>query len=230
MSACHAVLLSVCFLLTWFHQRLSADLLMMFTFAGNIIRPMIPVKCDLVSDDVALVKFCCDLPLCKGACCVAGDAGAPLEIDEIHLIQENLDEIIPYMTPEGAKTVEDQGVFDYDAAGKYVTPLIGGRECAFVYFSGKIARCAIEKAYDDRKILIRKPVSCHLYPIRITSYQDFDAVNYHKWSICNKALQKGSAMNLPLYAFLKAALIRKYGQVWYNELVESIHLIEKKKR
>lgn len=187
---------------------------------------MISVEHTLVSDDVALVRFCCDLPRCNGACCVAGDAGAPLDIEEIHLIQEDLDKIIPYMTPGGVKTVEEQGVFDYDAAGKYVTPLIEGRECAFVYFAGKIARCAIEKAYEDRKIMIRKPVSCHLYPIRITSYQDFDALNYNKWSICSKALQKGSVMNMPLYVFLKEPLIRKYGQAWYDELVESIHLIK----
>ena len=202
----------------------------MYIFVANIETKMIPVNHTNVSDDICLVKFCCDLPKCKGACCVAGDAGAPLEIEEIDILQENLDEIIPYMTPEGIRTIKEQGVFDYDATGNYVTPLVKGRECAFVYFVGKIAFCAIEKAFENKKIDFRKPVSCHLYPIRITSYQDFDALNYHKWSICNKALRKGSELNLPLYVFLKGPLIRKYGQAWYDELVRIIETMDKKKR
>jgi hypothetical protein len=189
---------------------------------------MIPVGETLVSDDIASIKFCCDLPRCLGACCVAGDAGAPLEDDEIALIQDALEEIIPFMTPKGVETVNQQGVFDYDAAGKYVTPLIEGRECAFVYFIGKVAHCAIEKAYDNKKIDFRKPVSCHLYPIRITNYNGFEAVNYHKWSICNKALVNGSKLDLPLYKFLKDSLIRKYGKDWYDELTATIREINKK--
>jgi len=189
---------------------------------------MIPVGETLVSEDIVKVRFCCDLPRCFGACCVAGDAGAPLEEDEIAMIQDDLEKITPFMTPEGIKAVKEQGVFDYDAAGKYVTPLIGGRECAFVFFTGKIARCAIEKAYDSGKIDFRKPVSCHLYPIRVTAYKGFDAVNYHKWSVCSKALANGSKLKLPLYRFVKDSLIRKYGQEWFDELVEMIRETKKK--
>jgi hypothetical protein len=189
---------------------------------------MIPVKETLVSDDIAKVKFCCDLPRCLGACCIAGDAGAPLEEDEIAQIQDNLEEIIPFMAPNGIEVVQESGVFDYDAAGNFVTPLVNGRECAFVYFTGKIARCAIEKAHDSGKIDFRKPVSCHLYPIRITSYNGFEAVNYHKWSICNKALSNGEELDLPVYRFLKDSLIRKYDEAWYNELVETIRQMKKK--
>lgn len=189
---------------------------------------MIPVGETLVSDDIASVKFCCDLPRCLGACCVAGDVGAPLEEEEIALIQDSLDAIIPFMTPKGIETVEESGVFDYDAAGNFATPLIEGRECAFVYFTGKIAHCAIEKAYDAGKIDFRKPVSCHLYPVRITKYNGFDAVNYHKWSVCSKALTKGSQLDLPLYKFLKDSLVRKYGQDWYDELLETIAQMNKK--
>ena len=189
---------------------------------------MIPVGETLISDDIAQVRFCCDLPRCYGACCVAGDAGAPLEEEEIALILEHFDEISPFMTEKGIEVVEKNGVFDYDASGNYVTPLVDGRECAFVYFTGKIARCAIEKAWESEKIIFRKPVSCHLYPIRITSYNGFDAVNYHKWSICNKALDHSKKLQLPLYKFLKESLIRKYGEAWYEDLVQTIIQINKK--
>ncbi len=189
---------------------------------------MIPVDNTLVSDDVAQIKFCCDLPRCHGACCVAGDAGAPLDEDEIALIQDGLEEIKPYMSQQGIEVVDENGVFDYDASGNYVTPLVSGRECAFVFFTGKVARCAIEKAFQDGQIDFQKPVSCHLYPVRITAYNGFDAVNYHKWSICSKALVKGKELNLPLYKFLKDSLIRKYGKDWYNELAETIEQINKK--
>jgi len=201
------------------------------SFLICVIKPtfasMIPVRETLVSDDVAQVRFCCDLARCFGACCVAGDAGAPLEVEEIAMIQDKLDAITQFMTPAGIEAVNQHGVFDYDAAGKYVTPLIEGRECAFVFFAGKIARCAIEKAYDAGKIDFRKPVSCHLYPIRITRHNGFEAVNYHKWSICNKALLNGEMLDLPLYRFLKDSLIRKYGEEWYEELLEMIRVSKK---
>lgn len=189
---------------------------------------MIPIAEILVSDDLAKILFCCDLARCHGTCCVAGDAGAPLDEEEINQIQEGLEGIIPFMAVKGIEVVQESGVFDYDASGNYVTPLIDGRECAFVYFTGKLARCAIEKAYESGKIHFRKPVSCHLYPVRIDSYNGFNAVNYHEWSICNKALAKGSILDLPLYRFLKDSLIRKYGEDWYNELVETIGKTNKK--
>jgi hypothetical protein len=180
-----------------------------------------------ISDDLYLVRFCCNLPKCLGACCVGGDAGAPLEEAEISIIEDELDIYKPYMTEGGIRTVEKQGVFDYDMFGKFVTPLVNDGECAFANFSGGIAHCAIEKAFFDHKTRFRKPVSCHLYPVRITEYEQFDAVNYHKWNICKPALKKGSREGIPLYKFLKSALVRKYGEDWYHRLELEIGSISK---
>lgn len=173
----------------------------------------------LISDDLKEVFFCCDMPMCKGACCVEGDAGAPLEEEEISMLDDYLDEIMPFMTHGGIGEVEKLGVFDYDAEGKYVTPLIEGMECAYIYFEEGIAKCAIEKAYQLKKIPFPKPLSCHLYPVRITSNGSMEAINYHKWHICQKAVEKGHREKLPLYRFLEEALVRKYGIAWYSELV-----------
>jgi hypothetical protein len=173
----------------------------------------------LISEDLRDIRFCCDLAKCKGACCVEGDAGAPLEEEEISLLEDYIDEIKLYMLPGGIAEVDEFGVFDYDAAGNFVTPLVQGRECVFVYFEDGIARCAIEKAFQEKKIPFPKPISCHLYPVRITVSDGEDRVNYHKWHICNKALENGQKLNLPLYEFLQDSLTRKYGRNWYNRLV-----------
>jgi hypothetical protein len=176
-----------------------------------------------VSDDLYLVRFCCNLERCQGACCVAGDAGAPLEEEEISILEDELENIKPYMTERGRETIEKQGVFDYDIHGKFVTPLVNDGECAFAIFADGIAFCAIEKAYFERKTKFRKPVSCHLYPVRITKYETFDAVNYEKWNICKPALKLGNKNGIPLYKFLKEALVRKYGIDWYNQLEKEIN-------
>jgi len=175
----------------------------------------------IISDDVRDSRFCCDLVQCKGSCCVEGDAGAPLEEEEISLIEDYLESILPFMLPAGKDIVLEHGVFDYDAEGKYVTPLVHDRECAFVYFEDGIARCAVEKAFQEKVIPFPKPVSCHLYPIRVKKLASGDeALNYHKWSICKKAVEKGYKEKLPLYRFLDQALIRKYGRSWYNRLLK----------
>ena len=176
----------------------------------------------LVSDDLYLIKFICDVGKCKGACCVEGDAGAPLEEEEISLMEDYLDKIMDYMIPEGIDTVIRSGVFDYDVEGSYVTPLINDGNCAFINFTDGIAWCAIEKAYEQGKIPFRKPISCHLYPVRLAKIGMNEAVNYHRWQICDVALEKGSSKGVPLYVFLKDPLIRKYGEAWYNLLVEEI--------
>ena len=162
-----------------------------------------------ISDDLYMVRFCCNLARCQGACCVAGDAGAPLEEEEISIMEDDLEVIKPYMTERGIATVEKTGVFDYDLFGKFVTPLVNDGECAFAIFENGIAFCAIEKAYFEGKTKFRKPVSCHLYPVRITKYETFEAVNYEKWNICKPALKLGNKEGIPLYKFLKEALIRK---------------------
>ncbi|MDP4280693.1 MAG: DUF3109 family protein [Bacteroidota bacterium] len=179
---------------------------------------MYKIGTTLVSDELRTVHFCCDLAKCKGACCVEGDAGAPLEEEEISFLEDFIDEIKPFMTPGGVTEVENNGVFDYDSFGVYVTPLINGKECAYIYFDSGIARCAIEKAYTEKKIPFPKPISCHLYPVRLIKIEEGEGVNYHKWYICQSALDKGLKENLPLYRFLETALIRKYGKEWYKEL------------
>ncbi len=173
----------------------------------------------LISDDLKELFFCCDMGKCKGACCVEGDAGAPLEEEEISLLDDYIAEVKPFMTPEGIEEIDRLGVFDYDAEGKFVTPLIEGMECAYIFFKEGIARCAIEEAYQQKKIPFPKPLSCHLYPLRISRMGKEDAVNYHKWYICDKALEKGQREKIYLYEYLKDALIRKYGETWYRELV-----------
>jgi len=176
----------------------------------------------IVSDDLYLVRFCCHLDRCQGACCVAGDAGAPLEEDEISLLEDHLEELAPFMTERGRDAVKEQGVFDYDALGNFVTPLVKDAECAFCSFDNGLAYCAIERAYEEGAIRFRKPISCHLYPVRITRFDHFEAVNYHKWPICKPALKYGKKQELMLYQFLKVALIRKYGENWYHKLEEEI--------
>lgn len=182
---------------------------------------MIILDNTIISDDIRDRYFCCDLEQCKGACCVEGDAGAPLEEKEISLLEDNIESIIPYMLPEGYDTVNSHGVFDYDAEGNFVTLLVQDRECAFVYYEQGIARCAIEKAFQEKMIPFPKPLSCHLYPIRIKQLSNGnEGLNYHKWSICKKAIEKGHKEKLPLYRFLDQALIRKYGRAWYNRLLK----------
>ena len=152
-------------------------------------------------------------------CCVYGQSGAPLDDGEIAILQELYPGVKPYMTPAGIAAVEQSGVYGTDFTGDKVTPLIGDSEdCAYAYTQKGVVYCAIEKAFTDGEITFRKPVSCHLYPIRITKYATFDAVNYHPWNICNEALKLGEKKGTPLYIFLKEPLIRKYGARWYEEL------------
>ena len=187
---------------------------------------MIAINNTLVSEHLLEKKFVCDLNICKGECCVAGDAGAPLDVEEIKILEEVLDEVKPYIPKDGLKAIEKQGVYVIDEDGDYTTPLVKGKHCAFVYFDNNgssplirgIAKCAIEKAYMDGKITWKKPISCHLYPVRISKYSDYDAVNYHKWEICKPACDCGSKLNVPVYKFLKEPLIRKYGENWYQQL------------
>ena len=180
----------------------------------------------MVSDDLHLVKFHCPLEKCLGACCVEGDAGAPLEEEEISDMEDYIDEIMKYMIPEGIEAVKQSGVFDYDMDVIFVTPLIRGGDCAFINFTKGIAWCAIEKAHEEGDIPFRKPISCHLYPVRLTKVGETEAVNYHKWQVCNPALEKGIREGVPMYVFLKDALIRRYGEQWYSKLVDEIGKIE----
>ncbi len=177
----------------------------------------------IVPDDFLQARFVCDLPRCKGNCCVLGDAGAPLTVAEIDELQDQLEAILPFMTENGRRTVLQQGVFDYDENGNYTTPLIDGRECAFTGFHDNgVSYCTIEKAFEGGKSTFRKPVSCHLYPVRLTESSGFVTIHYHRWSICVPAIRKGEKAGVPLYVFLKDALVRQFGAPWYAKLEAAI--------
>ncbi len=176
----------------------------------------------LVSEELKNISFSCDLSQCKGDCCVEGDAGAPLEEEEIAILEDYLNEIKPYMAKEGLEVVKKNGVFDYDADGEYVTPLVNNRECAFVRFENGISYCAIEKTWLEGKTDFQKPVSCHLYPVRLSMLKHHTAVNYDRWDICKTALLRRKQEGSPLYKYLKTPLIRKFGEKWYQKLKQAI--------
>ena len=181
---------------------------------------MIQVDDKIISLDVFEKHFVCDLNACKGACCIEGDSGAPLLKQEEEILDDIYEKVNPYMREEGITEIEKQGVAVYDSEGDLTTPLVNNRECAFVTFENGITKCTIEKAYLDGKTDFKKPISCHLFPIRIKEYRDFDAVNYEEIKICKSACECGSKLEIPVYAFLKEPLIRKYGEMWYKELLE----------
>ncbi|HEX8517183.1 MAG TPA: DUF3109 family protein [Bacteroidia bacterium] len=179
---------------------------------------MIAIDNTIVSEHLLEKKFVCDLNACKGECCVAGDSGAPLDEEEIAIMEDIWDEVKPYLPKDGVKAIEKQGMFVIDDDGDYTTPLVKGKHCAFTIFDKGIAKCGIEQAYLDGKVKWKKPISCHLYPVRITKYKDYDAVNYHKWEVCKPACECGAKLDVPVYKFLKGPLIRKYGEDWYKQL------------
>ncbi|MFM2206943.1 MAG: hypothetical protein RL213_918 [Bacteroidota bacterium] len=195
-----------------------------------IFKPMIAIGETLISEDVIQKKFVCDLTACKGACCVNGDYGAPLEEDELPIFDKIYTKVKKYMSPEGIKAVEKQGKYLKYETGEWVTPLIKGKECAYTYFEDNgTAKCAIEKAYLEGKVDYKKPISCHLYPIRINVQRNkLEAVNYDRWSICKPACKLGESLKVSVYKFLKEPLIRKYGEKWYEALEVAAELLEKK--
>ena len=188
---------------------------------------MVQIDKAIVSLDIFEKQFVCDLTRCRGMCCVYGQSGAPLDDDEIPILNDIFPKVKPFMTHEGIAIVEKQGVFVTDFDNEKVTPLINNTEdCAFACTEKTTVFCAIEKAYIAGEIQFRKPVSCHLYPIRITKYNDFEAVNYHQWSVCDIALKLGKKLGTPLYVFLKEPLIRKYGAQWYGQLCQAADLCQ----
>lgn len=191
---------------------------------------MVQIEDKLISDDVFEKRFVCNLSACKGACCVEGESGAPLEEEEIDLLEEALDTIKPYMRKEGLQRVNETGVFTIDTDGDYVTPLVNDAECAFVQFDANgITKCAIEMAHRDGKIDYPKPISCHIYPIRVSELKDFTALNYHHWPICDDARICGIDLNVSVFRFLKEPIIRKFGSDFYEQLeLADAHINDKK--
>lgn len=184
---------------------------------------MIQIEDKLISEDIFSEKFVCNLSKCKGACCVEGDIGAPLDKEETIILDEIYENIKPYLTEEGKKSIEKFGTWTVDPHdGDFVTPMVEDRECVYVTYDEKgITKCGIEKAYEDGVINWQKPISCHLYPIRVNQYSTFTALNYHEWPICSDACALGKELQVPVYKFLKTPLIRKYGEDFYKTLCEA---------
>jgi len=183
---------------------------------------MIEVEGVLLSEDLLKEEFVCNLNACKGACCIEGDSGAPLEQHELQILKDIYPEVKPYMTAKGIAAIEQDGTHVVDGDGDLTTPCVDkNKECAYVTWDKGITKCAIEKAYEDGKISWQKPISCHLYPIRITAYPDFEVLNYDRWHICHDACSFGRKLGVPVYSFLKGPLIRKYGEEWYKALEET---------
>jgi len=173
----------------------------------------------IVSEDIIEKDFLCNLSACKGACCVDGDAGAPLEADEAKILEKIYPIIKPYLRKQSIEAIELQGTHIVTEDGELETPLIKGADCAYVIFDEKnTALCAIEEAYNQGEVDWKKPVSCHLYPVRVKDYSEFSAVNYDNWEICDAACSLGKELQVPVYKFVKEALIRKFGSDWYAEL------------
>jgi hypothetical protein len=182
---------------------------------------MIVIEDKIISDDVIEQQFVCDLNACKGACCVEGEYGAPLDPAERANLDEIYEKVKPYLTEEGIKTIEKQGKYVYIEENKeWCTPLMskhGG--CAWLnHDANGVVICAIEKAYRDGVVDWKKPISCHLYPIRVTKKKGFEAVNYERWNVCKAACKNGKALKVPVFKFLKEPLIRKYGTEFYSAL------------
>ena len=188
---------------------------------------MFQIGATIVSEEIIDNDFVCNLNACQGGCCVEGEAGAPLEAEEVEIINEIYPKVKPFLRKEGIEAIEKQGTSIKNDWGEWETPLVNNKECAYVIFEGKTAKCGIEEAYNQGIISWKKPVSCHLYPVRIKKYSSFSAVNYHRWDICSPACSLGKELQVPVYRFVKEALIRKFGENWYNELEQVAFEIKK---
>ena len=179
---------------------------------------MLQIEDVIVSLDVFREKFLCDLDACKGICCVEGDAGAPVELDEVAQLEEALPAVWDDLSPAAREVIDKQGVVYADRDGELVTSIVGGKDCVFTCYDENGCYCAIEKAYREGRVGFYKPISCHLYPIRVGNYGPYKALNYHRWSVCKAAVLLGEKEDVPVYKFLKEPLIRKFGETWYAEL------------
>jgi hypothetical protein len=182
---------------------------------------MILLENTIVSEDILEKNFICNLSACKGACCIEGDSGAPITHDEQEILESELENIKPYLTAVSLKAIKTQNFWEKDTDGDLVTTCLPTGECNFsLRDEAGMLKCGIEQAYRDGKASIQKPLSCHLYPIRISNVGEFEALNYHRWDICKPACKLGEEHQVAVYQFLKEPLIRKFGADWYNELDE----------
>ena len=173
----------------------------------------------IVSEELIEKDFVCNLGACKGECCISGEAGAPVTAEEVEILKAAYPKIKPFLRPEGIAAIEAQGTYITTGLDELETPLVNGKECAYVTFtSNGTASCGIEDAFNAGETDFKKPISCHLYPVRVQDYSEFSAVNYHRWPICNDACTLGKELKGPVYKFVKDALIRRFGKHWYSEL------------
>lgn len=180
---------------------------------------MIQIDDVVVSFDVLKENFICDLSACKGECCIEGDAGAPVEQDEVKELEEVLPIVWDQLSEQAKEVINRQGVVYTDCDGDLVTSIVNGKDCVFTCYDEKgNCFCAIEKAYREGKTKFYKPISCHLYPIRVGNFGPYKALNYHRWNVCKAATILGQKNNTKVYQFLKEPLVRKFGQEWYDEL------------
>ena len=204
----------------------------------NHLPPILEVGGVLISTDILTEPFCCDLTACRGACCIEGDAGAPVTVDEIGQIEASLDAAWPLMSASSQAVVDLHGVAYTDVEGELVTSIVHGKDCVFTYYNYPPSSvpelpegcclCALEKVCRDGRSPFRKPISCALYPIREKRFSGgLIGLNYHRWSICEAAVRRGRELNLPLYRFLREPLVQHFGQAWYNELCEVANELER---
>ncbi|MGQ1889077.1 DUF3109 family protein [Thermophagus sp. OGC60D27] len=192
---------------------------------------MVQIDDKIISLDIFEKRFVCDLPHCLGSCCVEGESGAPLEDEETEILDEIFPAIRHLLSPEAVEIVEKNGTWEVDPDGDKVTPIIRGRECVYTYFDQEgVCRCAIEKAYNEGLVNFKKPISCHLYPIRVDKYENYEALNYHLWPVCNPARELGQKIGVPVFRFLKEPIIRKYGERFYEEMEDIFKYLENQKK
>lgn len=188
---------------------------------------MIEIDGKIIASDLLTEQFYCDLAVCKGECCVEGDSGAPLEIEEVDELENEYPNYKPYMTPEGIEAVESQGFMVVDVDGDYTTPLIDGAECAYSFKENGITFCAIERAYREGKCSFLKPISCHLYPIRVKHFATGDyGLNIHRWNICKCAFDCGKREGVKLYKAMREPLVRRFGEEFYESLCQAAEIFE----
>ena len=181
--------------------------------------PILEVGGILISSDILTERFCCDYEKCRGVCCIEGDAGAPVTLDEVGGIEDALDTVWPDLSAQAQAVIDQQGVAYTDEEGDLVTSIVGGKDCVFTCYDGDNCLCALEKAFRGGKTKFCKPISCALYPIRAKTFADGTvALNYNRWKICADAVKKGQSLDMPVYQFLKEPLTRRFGAEWYDEL------------
>jgi len=189
---------------------------------------MIEIDDKIVSADLLRECFVCDIARCKGICCVEGNAGAPLEADEVATLEREYPSYRPYMTPAGIAAVERQGFMVVDEDGDLTTPLVDDAECAYACTDNGATYCAIEKAWAEGKTAFRKPISCHLYPIRLMNFSNGTVgLNYHRWSVCRPACEKGRRLGIPVYRALREPIVRRFGEEFYRALEAAEKMLRK---